>query len=65
MSMSDLHAEGVRDLDSYNLGILHERDRFSKLLERQQCFDYASGQCDHAFCYAIARVIELLEEGPK
>jgi hypothetical protein len=34
-SLSDLHAEGVRDLGSFELGKLVERDRIIKLLEER------------------------------
>lgn len=31
--LAGLHAEGVNDLDSYNLGVIAERERIIKLLE--------------------------------
>lgn len=31
--LAGLHAEGVTDLDSYNLGVIAERERIIKLLE--------------------------------
>lgn len=44
---------------AYYQGVEAERGRIVKLAENRICFDHNKG-CDHAACYALSHIIELI-----
>jgi len=44
------------------VGIERERERIIKLAQNRICFDHKI-ICDHAGCYSLSELIELIKEG--
>jgi hypothetical protein len=67
--MSDLQdVIATNAIRAYNQGLergeAFERDRIIKLARNRVCFDHANG-CDHASCYALCDLIELIKKEEK
>jgi hypothetical protein len=46
--------------NAYGIGLKTERERITKLAKNRICFDHANG-CEHASCYAMSDLIELIQ----
>jgi len=47
--------------NAFGIGVRTERERFIKLAKSRICFDHATG-CDHAACYALSDLIQLIKK---
>jgi hypothetical protein len=59
--LSDFHAEGVTDLDSYNLGVIAERERITESLMRVRN-QYAVTSAEHLL---LDMAIAIVKGGSK
>jgi hypothetical protein len=50
--------------NAYGIGVTTERERIIKLAKNRICFDHKNG-CDHASCYALCDLIELIQKEEK
>ena len=47
--------------NAFGIGVTTERERVMKLARNRICFDHATG-CDHAACYALSDLIQLIQK---
>jgi hypothetical protein len=47
--------------NAFGIGVTTERERIMKLARNRICFDHAIG-CDHAACYALSDLIQLIKK---
>jgi len=47
--------------NAFGIGVKTERERITKLAKKRLCFDHPNG-CDHASCYAISDLIQVIQK---
>ena len=47
--------------NAFGIGVKTERERIIKIARNRVCFDHANG-CDHASCYALCELIEVIKK---
>jgi hypothetical protein len=47
--------------NAYGIGVKTERERIIKIARDRVCFDHANG-CDHASCYALCELIDVIKK---
>jgi len=47
--------------NAFGIGVKTERERIIKIARNRVCFDHATS-CDHASCYALCELIEVIKK---
>jgi hypothetical protein len=47
--------------NAFAIGVRTERERIIKIARDRVCFDHANG-CDHASCYALCELIDVIKK---
>ena len=47
--------------NAFGIGVRTERERIIKIARDRVCFDHANG-CDHASCYALCELIDVIKK---